>query len=61
MYLETESLVEDGQIVCLRKLRIQGTEAELRNFALAVLDALETGKKKFYADETRVIVKRLPE
>jgi hypothetical protein len=58
VYLETSSLVEDGEIVALRKLRIEGNAYELRSFALAVMDAAEHGKTKVWVDETRVVIKR---
>jgi hypothetical protein len=59
VYIETESAIEDGRLTALRKLKIEGTDDELRTFALHILDALDEGKTKFRVDETRVVVKRV--
>ena len=60
MHLETHSLVEDGQIVALRKLKIRGEAYELRHLCVCILDAVESGKKKVWVDETEIVIKRKP-
>lgn len=60
MYLQAESLVEGDRVTILKKFRIEGDKDELRNFALGIMDAVESGKKKINVDGTKVIVKCLP-
>lgn len=61
MYIETRSAVEDGKLTDLRKLKIEGTEDELKKFAFSIMDAIDAGKAKFMVDETKVIVKVVDE
>lgn len=57
MYIETESLVEEGKLTALRKLKIKGTEDELKKFAFVLMDAVDKGKAKHEVDETKITVK----
>jgi len=57
VYIETESTVEDGVLTELRKLRIDGTEDELKQFALTFMDAIADGKAKRQVDVTKVVIK----
>lgn len=59
LYIETHSLVEGDTITELRKLKIEGTDEELKDFAFRLMDAVEQGKIKFMLDETKVIIKRV--
>jgi len=57
MYIETESKVEDGKLTELKKLRIDGSEDELKEFAMVFMDAIAYGKAKRQVDATKIIVK----
>lgn len=57
MYIETESKVEDGKLTELKKLRIDGTEDELKEFAMTFMDAVAEGKAKRQVDVTKITVK----
>lgn len=59
MYLETRSTVEDGELVELRKLKIEGTEDELKSLAMTLMDAVDNGKAKRQIEATKLVVKLL--
>jgi hypothetical protein len=46
-----------GKRTVTDKVRIKGTEDELRDFALAVLEAIDDGKTKVYVDGCPVVIK----